>query len=73
VTYGKARELNVTRRIPGIAAPFTGALSRSAILRGDGNYRDDLNPVSMVMTMNGIAVAAGPGPAAQRRARGTRR
>jgi hypothetical protein len=73
VTHRKAQELNVTRRIPGIAAPFTGALSRSAILRGDGNYRDNLNAGIMAMTMNGIAMGAGPGPAADRRARGTRR
>jgi hypothetical protein len=59
VTHRKARELNVTRPIPGIAAPFTDALSRSAILRVDGNYRDNLNAGIMAMTMNGIAMGAG--------------
>jgi hypothetical protein len=72
VTHGKARELNVTRWLPGIGAPFTGALSRSAILPGDGNYRDNLNAGIMAMTMNRIAIDAGPGRA-DRRARGNRR
>jgi hypothetical protein len=48
-------------------------LSRSAILRVDGNYRDNLDAGSTAMTMNGIAMGAGPVPAADRRARGTRR
>ena len=72
MTHGKAQELNVTRWLPGIGAPFTGALSRSAILPGDGNYRDNLNAGIMAMTMNGIAMGAGPGRA-DRRARGNRR
>ena len=55
------RELNVTLWLPGIGAPFTGALSRSAILPGDGNYRDNLDAGIMAMTMNGIAMGAGPG------------
>ena len=61
MTHGKAQELNVTPWLPGIGAPFTGALSRSAILPGDGNYRDNLNAGIMAMTMNGIAMGAGPG------------
>jgi hypothetical protein len=72
VTHGKAPELNVTRWLPGIVAPFTSALSRSAILPGDGNYRDNLNAGIMAVTMNGIAMGAGPGRA-DRHARGTRR
>ena len=36
-------DLNVTVRLPGIGVLFTVALSRSAILPGDGNYRDNLN------------------------------
>ena len=36
-------DLNVTVRLPGIGVLFTSALSRSAILPGDGNYRDNLN------------------------------
>ncbi len=60
-------------RLPGIGVPFTSALSRSAILPGDGNYRDNLNAGIMAMTMNGIATGAGPGPAVGRRARGNRR
>jgi hypothetical protein len=72
VSHGK-RELNVTRCLPGIGTPFTSALSRSAILPGDGNFRDNLNAGIMAMTMNGIAMGAGPGHAADRRARGNRR
>jgi hypothetical protein len=72
VTHGKAPELNVTRWLPGIVAPFTSALSRSAILPGDGNYRDNLNAGIMAMTMNGITMGAGPGRA-DHRARGNRR
>jgi hypothetical protein len=72
VSRGKAQELNVTRRSPGIGKPFTSALSRSAILPGDGNYRDNLNAGIMAMTMNRIAIDAGPGRA-DRRARGNRR
>jgi hypothetical protein len=52
--------------------PFTCALPRSAILPGDGNYRDNLNAGIMAMTMNGIATGAGP-ERADRRARGNRR
>jgi hypothetical protein len=73
VTHGKARELNVTRSLPGIGVVFTSALSRSAILPGDGNYRDNLNAGIMAMTMDGIAMGAGRAPAADRRARGNRR
>ena len=72
MSRGKARELNVTRWLPGIGAPFTSALSRSAILPGDGNYRDNLNAGIMAVTMNGIATGAGRGRA-DRRARGNRR
>ena len=72
MTHGKAQELNVTRWLPGIGTPFTSALSRSAILPGDGNYRDNLNAGIMAMTMNGIAMGAGP-VRADRRARGNRR
>ena len=72
MSRGKARELNVTRWLPGIGTPFTSALSRSAILPGDGNYRDNLNAGIMAMTMNGIAMNARPGRA-DRRARGNRR
>ena len=69
------QELNVTPWLPGIGAPFTGALSRSAILPGDGNYPDNLSAGIMAMTMNG---GAGPGPVGRRvcgmhRARGNRR
>jgi hypothetical protein len=72
------QELNVTPWLPGIGAPFTGALSRSAILPGDGNYPDNLNAGIMAMTMNGIAMGAGPGRVGRRvcgkhRARGNRR
>ena len=56
--------MNVTLRLPVIGAPFTGALSGSAILPGDGNYHDHLNAGIMAMTMNGIATSAGPGRAA---------
>jgi hypothetical protein len=35
--------------------PFTTASPRSAILPGDGNYRDHRNAGIMAMTMNGIA------------------
>ena len=73
VTHGKAPELNVTRWLPGIVAPFTSALSRSAILPGDGNYRDTDNTGIMAMTMNGIAKNERPRPGAGRRARGNRR
>jgi hypothetical protein len=52
--------------------PFTSALPRSAILPGDGNYRDNLNAGIMAMIMNGIATGAGPA-SADRRARGNRR
>jgi hypothetical protein len=52
--------------------PFTIALSRSAILPGDGNYPGSDNTGIMAMTMNGIAKNEGPGPGAGRRARGTR-
>jgi hypothetical protein len=48
-------DLNVTVRLPGIGVPFTNALSRSAILPGDGNYRDNLNAGIMAMIMNRIA------------------
>ena len=72
MSRGKARELNVTRWLPGIGAPFTSALSRSAILPGDGNYRDNLNAGIMAMTMNRTAMGAGPGHA-DRRGRGNRR
>jgi hypothetical protein len=63
----------VTRWPPGIGIPFTKALSRSAILPGDGNYRDNLNTGIIAMTMDGIAKDKGPGPGAARRARGNRR
>ena len=69
---GKAQELIVTRWLSALVAPFTSALSRSAILPGDGNYRDNLNAGIMAMTMNGIAMGTGPGRA-DRRARGNRR
>ena len=72
MSRGKARELNVTRWLPGIGTPFTSALSRSAILPGDGNYRDNLNAGIMAMTMNGRVMGAGPGRA-DRRGRGNRR
>jgi hypothetical protein len=61
------------RWLPGIGAPFTSALSRSAILPGDDNYRDNLDAGIMAMTMIGIATGARPGHAAYRRARGNRR
>jgi hypothetical protein len=48
-------------------------LSRSAILPGDGNYRDNDNTGIMAMTMNGIAKHEGRRPGAGRRARGIRR
>jgi hypothetical protein len=48
--------------------PFTIALSRSAILPGDGNYRDNDNTGIMAMTMNGIAKNEGPRPRVGRRA-----
>ena len=68
-------DLNVTVRLPGIGVLFTSALSRSAILPGDGNYPDNLSAGIMAMTMNG---GAGPGPVGRRvcgmhRARGNRR
>ena len=66
-------DLNVTVRLPGIGVPFTNALSRSAILPGDGNYRDTDNTGIMAMTMNGIAKNERPRPGAGRRARGNRR
>ncbi len=72
MTHGNAQELNVTRWLPGIGGLFTGSLPRSAILPGDGNYRDNLNAGIMAMTMNGIAMGVGPGRA-DRRARGNRR
>jgi hypothetical protein len=50
--------------------PFTIALSRSAILPGDGNYRVNDNTGIMAMTMNGIAKNEGPVPLAGRRAGG---
>jgi hypothetical protein len=53
--------------------PFTIALSRSGILPGDGNYRDDDNAGIMAMTMNGIAKNEGRRPGAGRRARWNRR
>jgi hypothetical protein len=53
--------------------PFTIALSRSGILPGDGNYRDNDNTGIMAMTMNGIAKNERPWPGAGRRARGNRR
>jgi hypothetical protein len=53
--------------------PFTIALSRSAILPGDGNYRDNDNAGIMAMTMNGIAENEGPRPGAGRRVGGNRR
>ena len=62
----------VTRWPPPIGVPFTIALSRSAILPGDGNYRDTDNTGIMAMTMNGIAKNQGPRPGAGRRARGNR-
>jgi len=52
--------------------PFTIALSRSGILPGDGNYRDNHNTGIMAMTMNAIAKHKGPRPGAARRARGNR-
>jgi hypothetical protein len=52
--------------------PFTIALSRSAILPGDGNYRDNDNTGIMAMTMNGIAKNEGRAPLAGRRAGGHR-
>ena len=73
MTQGRTQELNVTRWLPGIGALFTDALSRSAILPGDGNYRDNSDAGIMAMTMIGIAMGAGPGRAADRRARGNRR
>ena len=45
---------------------FTTALTRSAILPGDGNYRDYLNAGIIAMTMNGTR---GHGPTALRLAR----
>jgi hypothetical protein len=72
VRHGKTQELNVTRWLPGIRAPFTSASPRSAILPGDGNYRDNLNTGIMAMIMNGIAMGAGR-ERADRRARGNRR
>jgi hypothetical protein len=63
----------VTRWPPPIGVPFTMALSRSAILPGDGNYRGTLNTGIMAMTMNGIVKNEGPRPQAGRRARGNRR
>jgi hypothetical protein len=53
--------------------PFTIALSRSAILPGDGNYRDNDNTGIMAMTMNGIAKHVGRRPGADRRDCGNRR
>jgi hypothetical protein len=63
----------VTRWPSPIGVPFTIALSRSGILPGDGNYRDDDNAGIMAMTMNGIAKNEGPRPGAGRRARWNRR
>jgi len=57
VEQARVLELNVTRWPPGIVAPFTSALSRSAILPGDGNYRDNLNAGIIAMTMDGIVVS----------------
>jgi hypothetical protein len=62
----------VTPWPPPIGVPFTIALSRSAILPGDGNYRDTDNTGIMTMTMNGIANTQGPRPRTGRRARGNR-
>jgi glycosyltransferase involved in cell wall biosynthesis len=42
--------------------PFTIALSRSAILPGDGNYPGSDNTGIMAMTMNGVASNEGPRP-----------
>ena len=53
--------------------PFTIALSRSAILPGDGNYRDDDNTGIMAMTMNGIAKNERPALLAGPRTGGNRR
>jgi hypothetical protein len=54
--------------------PFTIALSRSGILPGDGNYRDNDNAGIMAMTMNGTAKDEGPRrPGAGRRVGGNRR
>jgi hypothetical protein len=52
---------------------FTIALSRSAILPGDGNYRGNHNTGIMAMTMNAIAKNGDRRPLAGRRARGNRR
>jgi hypothetical protein len=52
---------------------FTIALSRSAILPGDGNYRGNLNTGIMALTMNVIAKNGDRRPLAGRRARGNRR
>ncbi len=52
---------------------FTIALSRSAILPGDGNYRGNLNTGIMALTMNAIAKNGDGRPLAGRRARGNRR
>jgi hypothetical protein len=53
--------------------PFTITSSRSGILPGDGNFRDNDNTGIMAMTMNVIAKHEGPRPGAGRRARRNRR
>ena len=63
----------VTRRPPLIGMAFTMALSRSAILPGDGNYRGNLNTGIMALTMNAIAKNGDRRLVAGRRARGNRR
>jgi len=75
--FGCPPPATVTRWPPPIGVPFTIALSRSAILPGDGNYRDTDNTGIMTMTMNGIASNEGhphqgPRPRAGRRACGNR-
>jgi hypothetical protein len=70
--FARPASATVTRWPPRIGVPFTIALSRSAILPGDGNYRDTDNTGIMAMTMNGIAKNEGPRPWAGRRARGNR-
>ena len=71
--FPAAPEVTVTGWPSPIGVPFTIALSRSGILPGDGNYRDDDNAGIMAMTMNGIAKNEGPRPGAGRRARWNRR
>jgi hypothetical protein len=70
--FARPASATVTRWPPRIGVPFTIALSRSAILPGDGNYRDTDNTGIMAMTMNGIAKNEGPRPWAGRRACGNR-